>query len=1351
MAKRRNWRIPLIFLVLSFAFYQIFPTILYYSKPLKQPVASEQTKQIEEQIQARLTQLKTDSVSWMRSFCKLLSIDPISIDSSLPGKYSVRFAKTDDATRFRQFFPAAAAQFPFQGEQLSLGPTSDELKEVFIHRAVCEVPKDFSSLFETVEIGSPRYETLLNERKEQLILATKRAPLPLNLLRSQPLATRISSLMELSHSVQELEAIYQEAPQIAEKLAYPIRSADRTELLQLIGSAREELIRQIDQIPAESRPPLQEKERALSAAEQALKKGVLWTSSSSLSSSSPLVQDIRIDREKQEFVLSVDPVIQSGSKRLQSLLMEEIAHISHATGEELIPSDNGYRIPFHSKKSVSSLLLFQLDPIKASLSNQVLEQITKSWKPNHPDLQQALIVQEETFESLSAEQKALCLVISKTPHHAIAVHVKGIDSLLHSYEKNSESEMAKLFFDDLTRLAQLLSAEGYRPVRTFSNLTFERRAPSLPLLLATREDWKQIGKGSYAALELGTVEERIAEENRIDTAIHEELLQWEDDYRAAQVSLETGRRLTIPQPIRNPLLSNLSLSFKKLIRGDEKRVLKWGLDLSGGKSIQLELRDRNNQVVDHKDAIKQGINELFERVNRLGVSDVSIRQLGNHIVLDFPGSDLFSAADLVKASSMSFHIANEKFGPMNPEFAEATDRFLRGVWNEAISTRRTDPESIAAIAKQHLYESPLEDATRLLQEGLSLKDESKVVVWREDPGYGHPLMIVFQEPALEGANLSQIHPGYDSSKGNYLSFEVSGHAAQERLKNWTSQYSKEEISGTSLDFSGRGRGWRMAVILNGHVISAPTLESTLSTSGSISGSFSQREIQKFAIDLKAGSLTYTPKILSETSISPELGTAEREQGIRASLIALLLVIGAMILYYRFAGVIASIAVLCNLVILWAVLQNMNASLSLAGIAGIILTIGMAVDANVLVFERIKEELQKTGKIASAIHAGYDKAFSAILDSNLTTILAALVLLQFDSGPIRAFAVTMIIGIASSMFTALFMTRTYFTYWVTRSENKQLSMASWLQGSNFSFLKWARIAAISAALITFVGFGSIFWSKSSILSLDFTGGYALRLELDSSSDRAKTVENALLAAGATPHDFQVREIQHSSAVELFLGTSLEEPGKPFSNLTENRSRIEWVRDAIQKTGSSISQTMDELQNTWSTMSGQMSESMRNQALIGLSGALIAIFIYLIIRFETRYASAALLCLIHDLVVTIAVLGILKLCGIPIQIDLTVVAALMTIVGYSLNDTIIVFDRIRENLKHSSKQPFTAIVQTSLNETLSRTAMTSGTTLLVVLALLLFGGSSIFSFSLVMTIGIIVGTLSSWFIAAPLLRD
>ncbi|MCF7806138.1 MAG: protein translocase subunit SecF, partial [Simkaniaceae bacterium] len=639
----------------------------------------------------------------------------------------------------------------------------------------------------------------------------------------------------------------------------------------------------------------------------------------------------------------------------------------------------------------------------------------------------------------------------------------------------------------------------------------------------------------------------------------------------------------------------------------------------------------------------------------------------------------------------------------------------------------------------------------------------------------NPLLIVFNNYALEGADLDHIHAGFDPAEGNFLSFEVNSSRnstgnehinPRNELYNWTSIFSKEKVIGTSYEKFSSGEGWRMAVILNGQVISSPQLAQPLKTNGRITGSFTQREIAKLEADLKAGSLTFTPYILSEKNVSPELGIKERRSGIIATVIALSLVIAVMVVYYRFAGVIASVAVLLNLLIMWATLQNLQATITLATIAGIILTMGMAVDANVLIFERIREEFTQSGRIALAIQTGYKKAFSAILDSNITTIIAALILLNFDSGPIKGFALSLIIGIVSSMFTALFFTRCFFRIWVQKPEHKTLNMLNWIRGSHFNFLKFGKPAFVVVALIALIGAFSLTKEKSTILGMDFTGGYALTLEVKPSeqTNYRQIVEKAFEKHGLTSHDFSVRELTPSNQLRIFLAKNLERQGQPFAGLSydidpsqtefayQTNPKIVWIVNALQESGIALTEaSIDQLDTNWTSISGQMSDSMRNNAIIGLGIALICILLYITFRFEFKFAMSATIALAIDVVVTLALIAILHLIGVPVQIDLNTIAALMTIIGYSLNDTIIVFDRIREDMKTKRKESLFEIINHSLNVTLSRTIMTSLTTFVVLIALIVFGGQTIFGFSLVMAIGVVIGTLSTLFIASLLLHS
>lgn len=1148
----------------------------------------------------------------------------------------------------------------------------------------------------------------------------------------------------------------------------------------------------------------------------------------------PFINSLNVDINNQSLQLTLHPDIiklqtawesnrekSSLKDKLEQLIFNEIARISRESNETILPSQNQFEIALSTSSDSQSFLSFDLSAIASKESLALYQFLKQHWHPKHPDLQQDNfpIWDYATYQNLPAQEKKLGLVVyapstkdgvipQGLKANSIYAIAKGLNQIFKKVESNPNSPQAQVFMDDFNELQKLLKTKGYYgypgstyPLSsTFSkDFIFESEDLYSTLISAFRENFKIFGTRKYATLEFSNTKQRIYALNQIENTIHEDLLKWRDDYQAAQVNPNLQAKYDVPKPVSSPLLSNFILSFKKYFRGDERKVIHWGLDLSGGKTVQIELRDQNHRKVTNAEDITQGVNELYNRVNKMGVSEVSIREHGSNIILDFPGAQGLSASELVKASSMYFHVVNETFTPNNPDLAQTVNRFLQDIWNEAVVTNKKDLDSINRIAWKHLYgESlnpeqvqPRTDAAKTLYDhGLRfpLSDDesvssgfndsySKITLLRGNNftewfNQSHPLLIVFNNYALEGSNLTNVHSSYDPTKGNFLAFEVKpsylgrdGQKINPRadLFTWTSTFSKEKIAGTPAEVSSKGKGWRMAVILNGSVISAPTLDSPLKDSAMITGSFTQREINKLEADLKAGSLTFSPVILSEQNVSPELGTQERTQGIFATLLALILVVSAIVGCYRFAGVVASVALLFNLFIMWAIFQNIQATMTLAGIAGVILTMGMAVDANVLVFERIKEELKATGRLASAVHAGYRRAFSAILDSNMTTVIAALILLHFDAGPIKGFAITIIIGIVSSMFTALFMTRYFFAGWVKNPQHKSLTMASWVPTTNFKFLKFGKFGMILSLALILIGGLSGVVTKHSIFGLDFTGGFSLSVELNPTKEinYRYQVEKALAAQGLSSQEFQVRELSPSNHLRIFLSKSLEQPGRPFYNLPlettkevgyayENNPRIVWVMDALNAAHlTPTTPSASHLDQAWTNISGQFSESMRNNALYGLALALLCILFYITLRFEFKYAIAATLGLLHDVVLTLGTVCILHAFGVPIQIELNTIAALMAIIGYSLNDTIIIFDRIREDLKLLRKTHFKDVMNHALNVTLSRTLMTSGTTVLVLLALVSLGGSSLFGFSLVMTIGIVYGTLSSLFIATPLL--
>lgn len=1143
----------------------------------------------------------------------------------------------------------------------------------------------------------------------------------------------------------------------------------------------------------------------------------------------PFVQGVEVQWTTHQIGLVLYPdlafLLQDSSEShglIRQFLLNEVARVARLAGESLRPVDGGFYADLHPLQNASSYLALDLTHLAEVRQEQVANQLKGTWSPTSIDLLSGVypIHLFSAFQKLPLQERQLGLVVysplvdgnpfgSYFRNESIYVFAKGMAAIVEKYQQNPDAEESRQFLTDFRALQQNLAQSGFigypgvsfgLPKAFAGDYIFELSQFAQILLKATRENFKVFGGGRYAVLDFSDVEQRILTWNRIQDAIQEDLLKWKEAYHAAQVDLNVTQRYTVPAPTKSAFWQNFLLSAKKYFRGDDRKILKWGLDLSGGKSVKIGLVDSNGEAVTDTEDLHQAVNELYARINKMGVSERTIRIENSTIAMDFPGSQNLSAAELVKASAMYFHVVNEKFGPFNPALAASVQQFLQEVWNEAVVTNRQDIDSIQQIAWRHLSggQDGLEEGMRPMSEsarqlyaaGLRLADPyhrqvgnafddtlSKVAIFKGAEGSDwaeqtHPLLFVFNNYALEGANLENIQASYDASQGNILSFGVKSQteipqeslSPRDALYAWTSQFSEEKIAGTVKETYSKGRGWRMAVILNGSVITSPTLNAALREGGTISGRFSQREVALLAADLKAGSMSFTPKILSEQNVSPELGQEERDRGMWASLISLVLVVVAMVGYYRFAGVVASCAVLLNILIMWGVLQNIGAALTLPGIAGIVLTIGMAVDANVLVFERVREEFKVSKRIGPALQAGYRKAFSAIVDSNVTTILAALILIQFDSGPIKGFAVTLIIGIVSSMFTALFMTRYFFAGWVRRPENKELHMMQFLQETRFHFLKKARLAFTVSLVLLCVGSYFFMQERKTLFGMDFTGGYSLQVTLAPTKpavDYRKDVLHAFWERGASKRDVEVRQLNQPNQLRIQFGTSMDERNHPFyqmPDLVEGQflyayqkdPRLNWVVQTLEKAGLKVvPEELDSLDQHWSVMSGQFSDAMRNQALLALGLALFSILIYITVRFEFKYAIGAVAGLVHDVLMTIGLLAFLHAMGWPVQVDLQVVGAIMTIIGYSLNDTIIVFDRIREEVKILRRMSFEEIINHSLNVTLSRTLMTSGTTLLVLLALVLFGGDSIFSFSLVMTIGVVVGTFSSLFIASPVM--
>ncbi|WP_353185424.1 protein translocase subunit SecDF [Parapedobacter lycopersici] len=537
----------------------------------------------------------------------------------------------------------------------------------------------------------------------------------------------------------------------------------------------------------------------------------------------------------------------------------------------------------------------------------------------------------------------------------------------------------------------------------------------------------------------------------------------------------------------------------------------------------------------------------------------------------------------------------------------------------------------------------------------------------------------------------------------------------------------------------------IAIVLDGVVYSAPTVQGEIPNGVSqITGNFSIEDTKDLANVLKAGRLPTTAKIVEEAIVGPSLGQAAIDAGVNSSIIGLVVVLIFMILYYNRGGWVANIAVLFNVFFIMGVLASLNAVLTLPGIAGIVLTMGTAVDANVLIYERIREELSMGKSIRQAIADGYKHAMSSILDSQITTFLTGLILFFFGSGPILGFATTLMVGIITSLFTSIFITRVIFE-WMLAKDWKISVSRPWsektLQNANYGFVQNRKKFYLFSALFLVIGIISIF-TKGFSLGVDFQGGrtYTVQFEQPVNLEEVRDNLNDIFQMNTEVKTFgSANQVRVTTAYHI-EETSDEADQEVLSKLNEGLSKISGNPHEIvssQKVGPTIA------------------NDMKMRAIYAAIASVIVIALYILLRFRKwQFSVAAAITTVNDAVVILALFSLLDgIVPFSLDIDQHFVAAILTVVGYSINDTVVVFDRLREYLGMPSrkKDHIGDTVNLAINRTLSRTVVTSLTVIFVLAVLFVFGGEVIRGFSFAILVGIVVGTYSSIFLAAPLIVD
>jgi SecD/SecF fusion protein len=730
-----------------------------------------------------------------------------------------------------------------------------------------------------------------------------------------------------------------------------------------------------------------------------------------------------------------------------------------------------------------------------------------------------------------------------------------------------------------------------------------------------------------------------------------------------------------------------------------------GLDLRGGTHLALEVDESRGRVADCADAIRRAERIVRTRINEFGTSEPVVQVAGNcRLIVEIPGE-----TDPARARAIVQRTAFLEF-----RFTDARERFLQSI-----------PETLAAhlargqvpgeflVAEQdvptveQLLQRP--ELRRALPRGLELKWGTQQMAGR------HTLYAVDDRPIITGEDLEQATAARDPQTNDV---EV--------------QFQLTRKGGRAFgQATERNVGNHLAILLDGRVQGQPpVIQERIEMSGRIRmQGRTLEEANDVALLLRAGALPAPLQVVEDGTIGPSLGSDSILAGIRAAILAIAFVLLVMGSYYGRAGLLAVGALGFYVLFCVAALAGFGFSVTLPGLAGFALSIGMAVDANVLIFERMREELARGKTVRRAVDEGFHNAMSAIVDSNVTTALTALVLYKVGTEAVRGFAITLLVGLAASMVSAIFVTRTFFMLWLQRRPTRVLPRFQLFTGASYDFIRLKRWAlALSGALIL----PGLLWLalRGATYSIEFTGGAMLQIETTAPSSTG-TLRSALRRAGLPAAEIQ----EFGSEREFVIRT----------RLTADYDRQD-TQDVVNAVRRALDAELGE--NGYRVARGEgvgpkVGSELQSKALIAILVSFVTTLIYLAFRFEWRFGVAAIIATAHDVLATIAFIRYLDL-----EVGLVVVAAVLTILGYSLNDTIVIFDRIRENLA-GKRSGLAEVLNRSINETLPRTVLTGGTTLATAMVLALFAGEVIKPFALIMTFGIVVGTFSSVYVASPVL--
>ena len=703
--------------------------------------------------------------------------------------------------------------------------------------------------------------------------------------------------------------------------------------------------------------------------------------------------------------------------------------------------------------------------------------------------------------------------------------------------------------------------------------------------------------------------------------------------------------------------------------------IRLGLDLQGGTSFLVSMdtnrltqaSDTNqmaSQTMDTSAAISHAVEVLRKRVDKFGVAEPLIQPQGtDHILVQLPG---LSAADQESAKVAIQKAAFLEFRMVHPQSKELIEQGIVEPGYEVLKRKEKN------------------------RDGRETTEAVLVKKRREMDGSGIKNAMVVR------GNLGEPE----------INFTLDPKAS-ERFGEITTEYVHQ----------------RMAIVLDGELYSAPVInEPIMGGSGRISGSFDQKEAFELANVLE-NPLRAPLHIDESREVNPTLGKDSIRSGIKACIYGTLAVSAFMLVYYLMAGMVANVALIANIIILLGVMCSVGTTLTLPVIAGIVLTVGMAVDANVLIYERIREETAKGKSLRGAIAAGYDRAFGTIFDSHVTTLISSIILIFMGTGSIKGFGVALTIGVTASLFTALIVTRMIFDFLVDRGWLKSLPMFHVIRATKLDFMKLAKPAFAISWLLIAIGVGYGFHRGKSAFGVDFLGGDTCLFSFENRADEAQ-VRSALTKAGIKDPLIQYQKDLSTRKETLRVDSATGTGGAVVSVLTK-LPEAKFIKLKQDHIGATVGQEI------------------QKSAVIAALLSLFGILVYVAVRYEFSFAVGAVLAVVHDVLMTIG-----WYCLSGREFNATTVAAILTIIGFSTNDTIVIFDRIREDLKLGVRGTFREVMNQALNQTLSRTLITSGTVFIATTSLYIFGGGAINDFAFTFLVGIITGTYSSIYIASAL---